>query len=242
MMLRGRARAARRNVCLLGASLGILAPAAVLAAPPEGEGEASVSASASTEDGVEAEGETRGSRRGNQNDKWIRRWAPERNMWEIGLYGGVIFPNSALELFADDPDKPSRGYKPWALVGPDFGLRVAYMPLRPFGVEAEGGAMPMSVGRGDDRTAATMYTARGHLIGQLGFWSITPFALFGVGALGVDSGGDSVGKDVDVALHFGGGLKFFINRYIMLRIDGRGILEHRRGVGESLILTPEILD
>lgn len=227
----------------LGLSLAWV-PGVARSAPPAEAG-VGVDASADAEGNADAEvdADARTRDRVDANDKWIHRWAPERGMFEIGAFGGVVFPHSELELFQDNPDLPERGYRRWAPVGPEFGLRFAYLPLRHFGVEAEGAAMPLRVGFGEDAgtNSATMYTARGHLLGQVGLWSITPFALFGVGALGVDSNGDAVGQDVDIGLHFGGGLKFFINRYIMLRIDGRGIISNRRGVGEGVIVSPEIL-
>ncbi len=244
----GASRFHRRAFSCLGLSLA-LAPTTAWAAPPSAELEASASTDGDAEAQADADGDSDsdadrdGPRRGNENDKWINRWAPEPGMFEVGVFGGAVFPHADLELFQDNPDAPERGYRRWSTVGPDFGLRFAYLPLRHFGVEAEGAAMPMRVGIGDatGTNSATMYTARAHLLAQLGQWSITPFALFGVGALGVDSNGDAVGQDVDIGLHFGGGLKFYINRYIMLRVDGRGIISNRRGVGDGVIVSPEIL-
>ncbi|EDM78971.1 OmpA domain protein [Plesiocystis pacifica SIR-1] len=233
--------------CILATAVGLgFAPSSAHAAPPDEGPDASAEGSASVAvdgGGASAKSEGKARTRGNENDRWIDRWAPEPNMFEVGLFGGVIFPHPDLELFQDNPDAPDRGYRRWSPIGPDFGLRFAYMPLRHFGAEAEGAAMPMRVGFGEDgpTNSATMYTARAHLLGQVGNWSITPFGLFGVGVLGVDSNGDAVGSEVDIGLHFGGGLKFFINRYVMLRVDGRGIISNKRGVGDGVIVSPEIL-
>ncbi len=50
-----------------------------------------------------------------------------------------------------------------------------------------------------------------------------------------------LGNDQDVAIHFGGGVKFFINRWVMLRLDIRDVVHNRHGVGEGLASSPEIL-
>jgi outer membrane protein OmpA-like peptidoglycan-associated protein len=84
---------------------------------------------------------------------------------------------------------------------------------------------------------------RGHLIGQLGLWSITPFILAGTGVQGISSSAapQGLGSEQDVAIHFGGGVKFFINRWVMLRLDVRDVVHNRRGVGEGLASSPEVL-
>jgi outer membrane protein OmpA-like peptidoglycan-associated protein len=65
-------------------------------------------------------------------------------------------------------------------------------------------------------------------------WSITPFLLVGGGGLGVASDPDVLGNDIDPMVSFGGGLKFFLNRYIMLRVEARDVVSHKRGVIEYL--------
>ena len=161
--------------------------------------------------------------------KWIKRWAPEKNMFEIGLYGGVFIANDQHELYGPDTTLgPDQGWRPYRKVNGDIGARFAYMPLRHFGIEVEGGLIPLGVEGG---TSATGLTGRGHLIAQIGLWSITPFAVLGAGALGVTAAAapDSVGRDVDPSMHYGGGVKIFINRYLQFRVDGRGILSFTQG-------------
>ncbi|MEM9452905.1 MAG: OmpA family protein [Myxococcota bacterium] len=174
--------------------------------------------------------------RGDQ--KWIRRWAPERNTGEIGVFGGVIFPHPRLELFEPSFDRPDQGFVPLRRVSPEVGARVGYYPLRILGVEAEGAVMPTTTTT-DER--ALVWGLRGQLVAQLPFWSVTPFALAGVSGLGVSSERDAVGNDVDLGFHYGVGVKVFLNRIVGLRLDLRDNLTARRGVGESVIHSPEVL-
>ncbi|PRP91630.1 Outer membrane porin F precursor [Enhygromyxa salina] len=237
-------------------------PSLALAAPPEDDGGAGVSigadASLDADDGsAEADGDASADADGEaaadepatdepaqstDGDKkpWIKRWAPERNMLEVGIYGGVLLPTPNHELFMPDLGLPEQGFKPLGAVAPDLGARVGYYPLRFFGVEAEGGVMPASL-RDEDR-GALLYTVRGHLVGQLGLWSITPFVLVGAGGLGVSSPREALGKDIDPALHFGGGAKFYINQYLMLRLDIRDVVSYKSGVENVFVShSPEIL-
>jgi outer membrane protein OmpA-like peptidoglycan-associated protein len=68
--------------------------------------------------------------------------------------------------------------------------------------------------------------------------------LVGSGVLGITSDAPvdgGLGQDQDVTIHFGGGVKFYINRWIQLRLDARDIVSNRRGVGEGLTSSPEVL-
>jgi outer membrane protein OmpA-like peptidoglycan-associated protein len=183
------------------------------------------------------------SKRGTakNRDKWIHRWAPVRHMVEIGIYGGVWFPSKHLELFGPDPDLPRFGNQRLRLVAPEVGLRAAYFPSRFVGVEIEGGVMPTKTK--DTDQSATAWALRGHVIAQLGLWSITPFLLVGTGVLGIssDPAPSALGSEQDVTIHFGGGAKFYINRWVQLRLDIRDVVSNRVGVGEGLTSSPEIL-
>jgi len=156
---------------------------------------------------------------------WIKRWAPERNMWELGLYIGAYVPTPRHELYEWNPNLPDAGHQglDTAL---DGGVRAAFFPLRMFGLELEGGGMPTSA---ENDESAMLYTVRGHLIAQLWQWSVSPFALLGGGMLGVSSDGTAVGNDIDAALHFGGGVKIYIFRWLVGRVDVRDVVTHRRG-------------
>ncbi|MCA9706860.1 MAG: hypothetical protein KDK70_13490, partial [Myxococcales bacterium] len=183
-----------------------------------------------------ADGAAEAKDRGDQ--KWIRRWAPERNMGELGVFGGVIFPHPRLELFEPSFDLPDQGFVPLRRLAPEVGARVGYYPLRVLGIEAEGAVMP--TGTTTDQSVV-MWGVRGQLVAQLPFWSVTPFALAGVSGLGVSSDRAAVGNDVDLGFHYGVGLKVFFNRWVGLRLDLRDNLTARRGVGESVIHSPEAL-
>lgn len=222
-----------------------VAAAASLAWPTAAAAAPAASADASTDTGASAQVDE-GRRftepgRPRDRDKWIYRWAPVRNMWEIGAYGGVWFPSRHIELFEPEPSQPDNGRQRLGKVTPDFGLRAAYYPLRFLGVEAEGGLMPTRTEVSNGR--ALPWHLRGHVIGQLGLWSITPFLLVGTGLVGVqsDPAPDAIGSEQDVAIHFGGGAKVFVNRWVMMRLDVRNVVSNRRGVGQGLTSSPEIL-
>lgn len=157
---------------------------------------------------------------------WIHRWAPERNTGELGGYAGIFVPSSSLELFAPREDRPDDGFQQFWRVTPMVGTRAGYYPSRFFGFEAEGGIAPTRTESGD---FAMLWNVRGQLVGQVGLWSVTPFVLAGAGALGVSSKPGVVGNDVDWSMHFGGGVKIFLSRYVGLRIDVRDVLSNRRG-------------
>ncbi len=218
--------------------------AIAMAMPPSNAAAApSPDATADEDANTEVESGRRYSARGRppDRDKWIHRWAPVNNMGELGVYGGVWFPSRHLELYGPNPDLEDGGWQRLRTVAPEVGLRGGYYPLRFIGVELEGGVMPTRTRSTDE--AATAWTLRGHVVAQLGLWSITPFLLVGTGLMGMsgDAAPQSLGSDQDVAIHFGGGAKFYINRWIQLRLDVRDVVSNRRGVGEGLTSSPEIL-
>ena len=163
-----------------------------------------------------------------KDQKWIKRWAPEKNMVELGVYGGILLLADTHELFQADLDLPQQGYKPLRSLNPDLGVRVGYYPLKFFGIEAEGGVMPSKLA--NESGSPLLYTVRGHLVAQLGLWSVTPFVLVGAGGMGVSSPRSALGKDIDPAMHFGGGVKIYINRWVMLRLDLRDIVSNKQSV------------
>jgi OOP family OmpA-OmpF porin len=241
-------------------------PSLALATPPEDNPpETGTQAPTIAEDDVaidviaEAEEDARGTAinvapvppmrpRDRSDQKWIERWAPEPMMGEIGIYGGVLLPSLNHEWFSPDFDLPAQGFKQLNMVSPDVGLRLGFYPSRFLGLEAEGGVMPSSPRHEtnslliDMDNPALLYTARGHLVLQLGLWSVTPFVLVGGGGLGVASDRDVLGNDIDPAVHFGGGLKFYLTRGLMLRVDARDVVSYRRGPEEVWAShSPEIL-
>jgi outer membrane protein OmpA-like peptidoglycan-associated protein len=201
------------------------------------------SGDASGDAGAEADDSVRYTDPGRKRDenKWIHRWAPTAGMAEVGVYGGVWFPSRHIELYAPDLSLPNDGLQLMRVVAPDFGVRAGYYPLRFLGVEVEGGMMPTRTLDSDGRVLP--WTVRGHVIAQLGLWSITPLLLVGTGVLGIssDPAPSALGSEQDVTIHFGGGAKFYINRWVQLRLDIRDVVSNRVGVGEGLTSSPEIL-
>ncbi|MBL9100515.1 MAG: OmpA family protein [Myxococcales bacterium] len=151
--------------------------------------------------------------------KWIRRYAPERNMVEIGVFGGIFVFNKVHDLYDPDtaPQEPLR--RPTA----DFGVRVAYFPLRILGVEAEFSALPAKYAA-PNNGGAFIYGVRAHGILQLPWYRVTPFFAGGYGLMGVSSPASVAGKDVDPVGHIGGGVKMYINRYLAARLDLRNYI------------------
>ena len=231
-----------RMLCALAFSL----PAPALAAPADEEGETADSEADASEVEAEADSDSGvafsstvnlgGDGKVDQSRDhlpWIHRWTPERNMIELGVYGGIMLLAESHELFQAARDLPDQGYKPLKRVLPDFGLRAGYYPIRYFGVEAEGGLMPARLADGSGR--ANIYTIRGQLVGQLGLWSVVPFVLVGGGAIGVSSPRAVLGKDIDPALHFGGGVKVYVHRLVMLRLDLRDVVTYKQSVEAGFI-------
>ena len=219
-------------VMLLVQSTTLLLGLAVLA--PEAEGSADVSLS-----GGSAEASSDAPKAKDRGDQpWIRRWAPERNMLELGVFGGVMFPHPRLELFEPDPTQPDQGFEALESLAPEVGGRAGFYPLRFLGVEGEGAWLPTQTESG---ASANMWVVRGHLVAQVARWSITPFAVAGASGLAIASDSNAVGNDVDLGFHFGGGLKFFFNRYVMARLDVRDTMTARRGLGLGVVHSPEVL-
>ncbi len=167
--------------------------------------------------------------------EWIRRWAPERNMGEIGVFGGVFLPAVNHDFY-----NPQSGQKPlWAVAG-DVGLRGAFFPLPYLGVELEGAGMIGRI-RSTTNDPAILWAARGHVVLQLPFWNIVPFVLGGAGAMGIQSPKILLGNDVDPVAHWGGGVKIYLNRWLGLRVEGRHLIGAREATQRSYTNHAEVL-
>lgn len=226
---------------MLTASTSVLIALALTQAAPEGDADASGSVSLGGTDGsASADGNGDGTADPNKrkDQRWIKRWAPERNMVELGVFGGLMFPHPRLELFEPVPGTPDQGFKPLASLAPEVGGRIGYYPARFLGLEAEGAWLPSETEAGQ---SLNMWAVRGHLVAQVPRWSITPFVLAGASGLAVASGSDVVGNDVDLGFHFGGGVKFFFTRRFMMRLDVRDTVTARRGLGLGVVHSPELL-
>src|SRR5690606_21612264 len=152
---------------------------------------------------------------------WIRRFIPRRNMWEVGFFGGLWLPSDVIELH--DRNLPPIRYDTSA----ELGLRVGYYPLQHFGLEGE---LAMIPSRLETEQRAFVSTARAHAVLQLGLWRLVPFAVLGGGVLSVRSEPTAAGNNGDESLHVGGGLKFFVNEHIVLRLEGRDVMSPKEGI------------
>lgn len=141
---------------------------------------------------------------------------PEGNLWELGLFGGVMLPSESHALL-----RPGREQQPFKTAG-ELGARVAYFPLSFFGLEVEGAAMPSSL---KDGSSGGLFAMRGHGILQVPMGRFTPFALGGGGLLGGAS--NKMGTDKDPAIHFGLGAKYALDESISARLDLRDTLSQK---------------
>jgi len=148
----------------------------------------------------------------------MRRFRPERNLVEVGVFGGLSVFSRNHDLYDPATPKPREAIRrPTA----DLGARVGYFPLRFVGAEAELSVLPA---RYEGVGSAFLYGLRGHAILQLPLYRVAPFVLGGYGLLGVSSASTVAGKDVDGVGHYGGGVKFFVTRHLALRLDLRHLL------------------
>jgi len=194
----------------LAACAALALPTAARAAPPDASGSASVDATEAAtpeDDGAQT--------------PWLKRYTPRRNMWEVGIFGGLWLPADDIELH--DRNLPPVGYDTSAALG----LRFGYYPLRHFGLEGELAMMPARL---ETEQRAFVSTARAQAVVQLGLWRVVPFALIGGGVLSVRSEDDAAGRNGDESLHVGGGVKVFLTRNIVLRLEGRDVMSPQQGI------------
>ena len=163
---------------------------------------------------------------------WLLEHAPARNTVELGAYTGLLFPSRNHELYDSRLDHSDLGS-----VGGALGVRIGQLPLRWFGTEFEAGGYLARTGAGD---IVTPFTLRGQLLFQLP-WRLAPFAVLGAGALGITSGTDELGDDIDLAWHFGAGVKFHTCDLFSIRLDIRDIVSNRQGTGTGPANHPELL-
>ena len=150
---------------------------------------------------------------------WIRRWEPKRNLFELGIFGGLLRPSDEHDLY----DPITRPQDPLWTLGADVGARAAFFPLKALGVEAEFSANPTRV-RTVTNDFAFVYGFRGHVILQVPRYRITPFLLGGYGLMGVRSNILVLGNDIDPAFHYGGGVKMYITKRLAARVEVRQIV------------------
>jgi outer membrane protein OmpA-like peptidoglycan-associated protein len=102
-------------------------------------------------------------------------------------------------------------------VGPEIGIRIGFYPLRFAGVEGEAELLPMSTESG---ASALLWGARLQAVARLP-GRFSPFALIGLGSMGVSSDGSVLASDTDTVGHLGVGGKVQVNPWVSFRVDGR---------------------
>ncbi|WP_434418820.1 OmpA family protein [Nannocystis pusilla] len=157
------------------------------------------------------------SKKTASEESGIRRYHPERNTAEIGIFLGT----AVFARYHDFYDPATAPQEPLRRPSFEGGLRVAYFPLSFLGLELEGGALPVTY---DPGGSALLYTFRGHGILQLPFFRVVPFILGGYGFMGLRSKPEVAGKDIDPIGHYGVGVKFHVTRMFTLRLDARHLI------------------
>ncbi len=144
----------------------------------------------------------------------------QRNLFELGGIVGATYHPPPNLLFGGEA---GRRLEP---VAAQVGLRLSYLPVGGFGLELEAALMPTSTPGGQ---WAVLSAVRAHAILQLPLsYGLVPFLVLGGGCLAVGSNDEvGVGDDVDGALHYGVGLKYYINQTLMVRLDLRHSIHAR---------------
>lgn len=227
-----------RKTMKLTSTIGVIGTAATLCGSAFAQGGAASGSVAIGSGGVSTSGDASAAApvaSSGGSVPYMSRYIPEPNVWEIGLFGGVMFPSSKHELVEPGTSRQA----PFKTAG-EIGFRVAYFPLAFVGAELEAAGMPTKVDTNDPHPAGGLYAIRGHVVGQLPIASITPFALIGMGALGGAS--NVMGGDVDPAFHFGVGAKAAIDEYLSVRLDLRDTMTQKWAAAQGAQTHhPEIL-
>ncbi|MEI9952839.1 MAG: OmpA family protein [Pseudomonadota bacterium] len=202
------------SLCLLGLSATVGNTAFAQAA-------ASGTASVSTSDGASSAGSATAATPAPSEEAayepYQRGFPPENNLFELGVFGGAIFPSSDHNLRYQA--YPQQEYA----VGGEFGARLGYYPLSFLGVEAE--AMTAASKVKNTETSAAIYAGRVQAVLQAPLPYVTPFLLVGVGRLGAIS--RAMANDSDPAWHFGVGAKVPFTHSFGTRLDLRDTLTEK---------------
>jgi OOP family OmpA-OmpF porin len=149
--------------------------------------------------------------------------APRGNLWELGIFGGLLFISERNAFH--EPALPLPSFR---VPSPEVGLRLAYLPLSFLGAEGEFMAAASELDTGE---GAITWAGRGHLLLQVPTRVVSPFVLIGGGRMGIFS--DASGDDSDPALHFGGGLKINLHHRVALRLDVRDTITKQRPASDT---------
>lgn len=111
-------------------------------------------------------------------------------------------------------------HKQLEAAGADVGVRLAFLPLSFLGIEVEADILPQATRSGD---RVLLYGARAHLLLQAPTKRLTPFAVAGVGTMGVRSTDDELSSDRDTLGHIGLGARLRVSDRLALRMEGRAL-------------------
>jgi OOP family OmpA-OmpF porin len=141
---------------------------------------------------------------------------------EVSLIVGAHFFSSTAALGRSDYAAPGSDLRHSAAIG----ARIGYGLSRHFLLEGEFVAMPTQLA--EKPAQVLVYTGRGHLMFRWPFGGndrFQPFILAGGGAIGVrPDPGLPLRSEVLGAFHAGAGMRFDLNRWVGLRVDGRIVL------------------
>lgn len=168
---------------------------------------------AQTEASVAASTEGGGGGFSEYNEKY----KPEANLFELGVFTGLIFPAKDHNIYAQRLTQEE-----YAGASAELGVRFSYFPLPFLGVEVDAMNSPTSVESGP---SAMLYSFGGRIVGQLHTMSLTPFVLLGAGYIGGIS--EVMGNDADPALSFGAGIKAPLTEAVSLRLDIRDTMSQK---------------
>jgi OmpA-OmpF porin, OOP family len=155
--------------------------------------------------------------------------APDAPLWrrhrplpwavEVGFYGGATWISDDHNLqdlaIVAAPGGVHRTFDS----SPQWGVRAAIFLTTWVGVEGEFGFLVAST---KPDGSADILAPRGHVVLQLPIARIVPFVLLGGGAYAMTD--STMGKDVDPAFHFGGGVKVNLTERVAFRLDLRDVL------------------
>ena len=197
-----------------------LVAASVFVAGPSASGKVEVS----SKDKGKSKGEVSAEVQEERKKPWIMRWGPENNELDLGLYFGAFILAPTHGLF----DR-GLGQRPQVRRSAfDFGGRATYFPIKYLGIGFGAGVMPTR--SPDLDVGARVFTVRGHAVVQ-GPWRITPTFTIGGGGLGITSSNPRL-RSIDGAFHWGPGVKFYIFKWLLARIDGRHIVTPAATTGD----------
>jgi len=164
--------------------------------------------------------QAKGKKQPKQKDErpFFLRYRPTNHTISAGGYLGAFFRARNQGLFdrslGPQPSTPSSAF--------DLGFRLEYMAIPYVGVAFEAGGMPIR-SASEQNARAGFYSVRGLVMGSLPY-RLAPTLGVGVGLLGLRSRSSPILNGGDPSFVWGPGLKFYVNDWIAVRMDGRHLV------------------